>query len=451
VAGRSTSPSTSSSAGASAVPGADVVLGTEDTHARWERAKRGVAVVFGVNGFLFATWISRLPAVRDLLHVSPGRLGLLLFSVSVGSVSTLPVAGFFVHRLGTRRACLSATTVMICALAVCGATPAIPLLVVALALVGIGTGLWDVSMNVEGAGVERLLGRAVMPRFHAGWSLGSVAGAGGGALAAALGVPVWAHVGVLAAVGWGTAAVAVRRFVGADAWGVRDEEEASDGGRPAEDGADDRAVAKGSGIAAAWREPRTLAIGLLALGMAFCEGSANDWLALGLVDGYRVDHAIAALGFGLFVTAMTGARMVGPWTLERWGRVRSLRWGAAAVLVGVLAFVGGSWLPDAVGLVPALVLAAAGALAWGTGAALGFPVAMSAASDDPRMAAARVGVVSTVGYTAFLAGPPLLGLLGDHVGVVRALLGVVVAVLLSLVCAGAARRPRSATPSGDQG
>jgi hypothetical protein len=182
-------------------------------------------------------------------------------------------------------------------------------------------------------------------------------------------------------------------------------------------------------------------IGLLVLGMAFAEGSANDWLALGLVDGYLLDHARAALGLGLFVTAMTAARMAGPWTLSRYGRVAALRSGALMVAAGVLAVVAGPQVMAVAGQPAALALAGLGALAWGAGAALGFPVAMSAASDEPRLAAARVSVVSTVGYLAFIAGPPLLGLLADHVGVVRALLGVGGAVLLSLLAAGSAREP----------
>jgi cyanate permease len=401
--------------------------------ARVEVAKRAVAVVFGVNGFLFASWIARLPAVRDLLHVTPGQLGLLLLSVSVGSVSTLLAAGFVVHRLGPRRACLVSASTMVGGLIVAAMTPPMPVLVVALALVGCGTGVWDVSMNVEGAGVERLLGRPVMPRFHAGFSLGTVAGAGGGAVAAALGIPLAVHVGVLAVLGLAIVAVSVRSFLGPRVWGWEPgtgTDQGADGGRR-----------RGSGVLQAWREPRTLMIGLLVLGMAFAEGSANDWLALGLVDGYRVDHALGALGLGVFVTAMTAARMAGPWTLARYGRVRTLRGGALMVAVGVLAVVSGPALLDVAGRPAALALAGAGALAWGCGAALGFPVGMSAASDEPRLAAARVSVVSTIGYLAFIAGPPLLGQLADHVGVVRALLGVGVAVTLSLLVAGSAREP----------
>jgi len=179
--------------------------------------------------------------------------------------------------------------------------------------------------------------------------------------------------------------------------------------------------------------------------MGLSEGAANDWIAVGMVDGYAVDDGVAAAVYGAFVAAMTLARFNGPWLLDRLGRVAALRTGAVAVLVGVSVFVTGSFLVDRTTFAVALVVAVTGVLAWGWGAALGFPVGMSAAADDPVRAAARVSVVSTVGYTAFLAGPPLLGLLGDRVGVVPALSGVAVAVALSLLAAGSARPLTSGT------
>jgi MFS family permease len=145
---------------------------------------------------------------------------------------------------------------------------------------------------------------------------------------------------------------------------------------------------------------------------------ANDWLAVGLVDGYDVPAWLGASGFALFVAAMTTGRVTGTVLLDRFGRLRVL-WGSMVLAgAGVLLVVYGGML----------ALVAVGVVLWGVGASLGFPVGMSAAADDPVHAAARVSVVSTVGYAAFLAGPPLLGFLGDHVGVLHALL--VVAVLL---------------------
>ena len=111
---------------------------------------------------------------------------------------------------------------------------------------------------------------------------------------------------------------------------------------------------------------------------------------------------VGAIAFGFFVTAMTVGRLVGGSLLERFGRVPVLRATAVIALAGLLLVLFGGSTP----------VALAGALLWGVGASLGFPVGMSAAADDPARAAARVSVVSSIGYTAFLAGPPLIGLLG---------------------------------------
>jgi predicted MFS family arabinose efflux permease len=126
---------------------------------------------------------------------------------------------------------------------------------------------------------------------------------------------------------------------------------------------------------------------------------------------------------------MTAARMVGGAALERWGRVVVLRITAASALAGLLLVVAGHSLPVAI----------VGTLLWGAGASLGFPVGMSSAADDPARAAVRVSVASSIGYGAFLAGPPLIGLLAERVGVLRALLVVLGALLLGLLASGAAK------------
>lgn len=168
---------------------------------------------------------------------------------------------------------------------------------------------------------------------------------------------------------------------------------------------------------------------MVVLVFAVTEGTAGDWLALALVDGHGTSEATGAGGFALFVAAMTAARAAGGTALQRWGRVATLRASLLLALAGLMLVVLG----------PALPLVLAGALLWGAGAALGFPVGMSAAADDPARAAARVAVVSSIGYTAFLAGPPLVGLLADRVGILRALLVVLPALALGLLTAQATR------------
>ncbi|HLU53948.1 MAG TPA: MFS transporter [Pseudonocardia sp.] len=381
--------------------------------AQLSRARTAVVVVFIAAGLAFASVIARTPALRDSLGLSTAGLGLLLLCMSGGAVAGLPLSGPIVHRLGPGRAVLAGALSMTLGLALLAlgmSTELVPVAAVGLVAAGLGTGVWDVAMNVEGADVERRLGRSLMPRLHAGFSLGTVAGAAIGAACAALGIPLQVQLIGIVVLLPAVVVPAVRRFL------------------PVAEPAAGETTA-GSGVLAAWREPRTLVVGLMVLAFAFTEGSANDWIALAMVDGHGTGETLGAVGFGFFVAAMTAGRMVGGAALDRFGRVAVVRATAGIALAGLLLMLLGGSVP----------VALSGALLWGVGASLGFPVGMSAAADDPARAAARVSVVSSIGYTAFIAGPPLIGLIGEHAGILRALFVVLGALLLGLLAAGAAR------------
>ncbi|MGC4806920.1 MFS transporter [Micromonospora sp. DT233] len=392
-------------------------------------ARNGVAVVFTLNGLAVASWFSRVPAVREALDLSAGRLGLLLLAMSLGAVLAMPTAGLVAQRFGTARTVGGSAVLVAVGMTVIGLSAGLagflPGVAVGLVALGYGSGTCDVAMNIEGTTVERRLGRTILPRFHAAWSLGSVAGAGLGAGAARFGVPASVHLIVLAVVvGVGTL-VAVRSFLPA--------------GRAADGvSASDGAAARRGSLLAAWREPRTLLIGLLVLIMAFTEGTANDWVAVAFIDGYGLSEAAGAAVFGVFVVGMTLGRTAGTLALDRWGRVPVLF--ATIVLAGV-----GATLAIFAGSGPVAVV---GVALWGIGASLGFPVGMSAAADDEEHAPSRVSVVGVIGYTAFLGGPPLLGLLGDHVGTLRALIVVPLLLLPALALIGVTRPPAGTRPTG---
>jgi fucose permease len=303
-----------------------------------------------------------------------------------------------------------------------GATlPSFAVAFVGLLVFGGTSGMTDVAMNVSGAANERALGRAIMPVFHAFFSFGTMVGAGLGALAEFLRIPIAIHFGTIAVLVIATGLVA-RRYIQPD--------------QPTHDhdgpiAADDHSLTW-RGRLAIWRDARTLLIGLIVLAAAFAEGSANDWLAIASVDGHHVPNATGAIIFGIFVTAMTGGRLGGIFLLDRYGRVVVLRATFLLAAVGLVVFI----------FVPIVPIAVAGAVLWGFGASLGFPIGMSAAADDPKTAAARVSAVATIGYFAFLVGPPVIGLLGQYFGVIHGLLVVLVLTAIGALVSGAAREPR---------
>jgi hypothetical protein len=377
-------------------------------------ARNAVTVAFVLNGFGFASLFSRVPDIRAGLDLDNSGLGLLLLAGSLGSVLALPTAGALIRRSSAAAVVRSGAALVCVGLGLAGVGVDVvgtaAAAAVGLFVYGVGTGVWDVAMNVEGAAVERGLGRAIMPRFHAGWSLGSVSGAGLGVLVTALGVPMVGHLALVAVL-----VLAVLRAT-RDFLPVEPEE------------------AHAGSAASAWREPRTLAIGLMVLAFALTEGAANDWLALALIDGYDAPRWVGVLGFAGFVVAMTAGRLLGTVVLDRYGRVPVLRATAVLALAGLLLLVLG----------PHPVLVGLGVVAWGLGASLGFPVGMSAGADDPARAAARVSVVSTLGYAAFLAGPPVLGFLGDRVGTLESLLVVAVLLVPTVFLVSVARESDSA-------
>ena len=388
-------------------------------------ATRAVYIAFIVNGFIFASWAARIPQVRDGLRVSPGVLGLILLSVAVGSTIATPLSGLVITWLGDSR-----TVVVMSLIAAAGmATVAvgyrygIPPVAAGLFLFGFSSGTWDVAMNVQGAAVEQALGRSVMSRFHAGWSVGTVAGAGAGAAMVALGVPVTVHLLAAALVVAAVVPIAARRFLPH---------------ARAETRRDGTAVRRSP--LRAWTEPRTLLIGLFVLCMAFTEGTSNDWLSLGVIGGYHTAAALGTLTFAVFLAAMTTGRWFGPPFIDRYGRVRVLRVCAATAFVGLFVIEAGG----------VLAAALAGAVLLGLGTSLGFPTGISAAADDPRYAPGRVSTAASIGYLAFLAGPPSIGFLADHVGVLRGLsvAGVLLIVAFLLCPVTAPISPSAPEPSG---
>jgi len=388
------------------------------------RRRQALYLFFFLPGIALSSWVTRTPDVRDRLGASTGQMGLILFGLSVGSMLGILCSGRLVARLGTRPVILLGTGLIVAATGVIGAGSAAasaPLVTTGLFLFGAGIGAGEVAINVDGADVERITGRPVLPTLHGCFSLGTVIGALAGMTATAAEVPVSWHLGVVALVATGMLLHASRALVG----GVG----LSTGTRTAE-------PVKGA-AAQVWKDRKLLLIGAIVLAMALAEGAANDWLPLLMVDGHGLDATAGSLVYVGFAAAMTLGRFCGTYFLVRFGRAAVVRASAVSGAVGLVLVI----FSDNV------VIAAASVLFWGLGASLGFPVALSAAGDSGPEQTARVSLVAIIGYVAFLVGPPALGFLGDHYGLRSAMIVVLVFVASAILIAPAAdTRDRASVP-----
>lgn len=390
---------------------------------RWRGA---LFAAFFVTGLSMATWVTRTPDIRDVTGASTAQMGLIIAGLSVGSMVGISVGGALVARRGGRfvvRWGMTAIVAGVATVALATAAHSGVLVAVGLALFGYGMGSGEIGQNVEGVALEQQMRRTVVPSLHGCYSLGIFVGGLTGLAANAVALPVTVHLLVAAAV---TAAASVWLVVNLPAATGR--ESARETGPSAE------AVDRPGSV---WREPRTVAIAVVILGMALAEGSANDWLPLIMVDGFALTATVGALIYAGFGGAMAVGRFAGGALLDRFGRTRVLLTSAALAATGIAA----------VAFAPNAALGGAGVVLWGLGASLGFPVALSAAGDDPVGSARRVSAVATAGYAAFLVGPPVLGLLGEHWGLRGAIVVVLVMVGIAAVFIPRIRPLTPAAPS----
>ena len=395
----------------------DVLVTNEPPRlARWRWT---VTTGFGLGGITISAWGPRLPAIKASLGIDTGTIGLLLAGVTAGALLGLLAAAPLLHRLGSRRALGTALLLIVASMTVMGLgliAGSVPVLAVAFVAVGAGIGALDVLLNVNGAAVETAAGRTLMPMMHAAWSIGVAAGAGIGAACAALGISPAAQMIGEAVV------VAVVAVVAAPGIPQRIHEEAVPAARPQQGrGARLRHWLRG------WLDVRLLLIGVVMLGVELGEGSAGNWLTLAVRNYRGQTAAVAALFFAAFAIGEATTRIFGGPLVDLLGRVRTIQITTALGVIGVVAFIEG----------PDKWVVLAGVILWSIGVSMGFPLGTSAAAASGPDPAARVSVVSSIGYFANLAGPPAIGLLAQHAGLLSSLWIIAAMFIAAFACAGA--------------
>ncbi|MDF3307934.1 MFS transporter [Rhodococcus sp. T2V] len=388
--------------------------------------RRALFLLYCLPGVVLASWVTRTPAIRDRLDASTAEMGIVLVGMSIGSMTGIFLSRMLVRRWGTRAVTLMGTIAMIAGVATVGVAAAIGISSVVftgLALFGLGMGANEIALNVDGAEIERILDRPVLPTLHGCFSLGAAIGAVVGITLGLLNYSVTVHLLVVALV-CAPAVVAVRAIP--QGYGISRHRRARRRGRSRTD-------------ANPLREGRIVVLCLTVLAMALAEGAATDWLPLLMVDGHGVDPVAGSVVYAVFAASMAAGRFAGPIVLARFDR---------AAVVRLSALLGAGGLAVVI-FSPGAVSAGISVVLWGLGTALGFPLAISAAGDGPGDRSAAVSAVATAGTSALLIGPPLLGFLGEQFTLRGAM--IVVLALLVLAAAGAsAMRPPTPVRSGGE-
>ena len=349
--------------------------------------------VFMINGAMIGTWVAHIPWLQDHLGISKATLGLCLLCMGAGALISMPLTG---HVLDRRP---SAKVTRASALVFCLMLP-LPLLATSpymlagiLFVFGAVNGVMDVAMNAHGVALERELPKPIMSSLHGGWSLGGFAAAGTVVIAATAGADPRVESLVVGVALWLAALWVTRRLGSASAHSKT-----------------------ATGFALPSRA--VILIGGLCFLAMMIEGGIADWSGIYLRHDIGASTAAAAMAFTGFSLGMATARLGGDALNERLGAGRLLRGGMALVAVTL----------GAVLLIGEIVPSVIGFAFCGLGIANAVPLLFSAAGrlepPSPSLAAAF-----TLGYTGFIVGPPMIGILSDQVGLPKTFVVLMVAAL----------------------
>jgi MFS family permease len=373
------------------------------------RAHRAVAAVFALHGAAQGTFATRIPWLKDHLHLGPAALGLALACPAIGSSLLTPLAGRVMHRLGGRAAMRLLLCLWCAALALPALAPGLPWLCLSLLFFGACAGTADVVMNALGVAVEQRKGTSIMSGLHGMWSVGTLVGA-------AIGVPA-AHAGLDGRIHLtGMAALLVLLALVACA-GAPDVRAAADEAAPPRFALPPRAA---------------LVIGAVGFCAVFAEGGTSDWCAVYLRDIAHASPAVAAVAYTAFSCTMAVSRLLGDFAVRRLGAVATVRAGGViAALGGTLVVLSGTPGPAITGF--ALL---------GVGIAVVVPLCFAAAGRRGPVPSQAIAGVATVTYTSGLVAPAAIGAIADATSL-SASFALVTALMLGLVLGAGVLAPNA--------
>ncbi len=344
------------------------------------RGRQAVSVIFFANGFVFSNYIARLPNIQSLYGLDYTQLGYLLLASSIGSLLAMPFTGALIARTGSKYVSTYAMVLVCIAVASFVLLPYYALVLLLFFMIGAGSGMTDVAMNAQAVLVERSYARSIMNSFHAIWSLGLFIGAGIGSLFIWFSPSIFIHLVTISSVSLLAIFWASLHLIAGDK-------------------NLDRRVAPFN-----LPHPSLLGIGVIAFCAMLGEGAMAEWSTNYMRDTMAVREAFAPAALFTYSFAMLVGRLLGDKLRMRWGDPKLLRISSVAAVAGTLLITLASWVS----------ISLLGFLIAGLGLATVVPLAYSRAGNvkgiDPGLG---ISMVTTIGYSGFIIGPPIIGWLGD--------------------------------------
>jgi MFS family permease len=363
-------------------------------------ARYAVSVLFFFCGLIFTSWASRIPAFKDQFHLNEAELGGILFMLPLGSFIALPFAGWAVDKFGSRL--MGPLSVIFYAFALYGLSlsPTIFMLSFSLFIFGFLGDTVNIAMNTQGLDVQHALKKPILSSFHALWSVGALCGALVGGWTLKLNISTDIHF-VIIFIPVALLAIVNYYFL-----------------IPADDKEDD-----GKKLLA-MPDKALMLIGIICLCCTLVEGAMADWSSLYYKEVLTDPTSVSTTGFTGYAFAMALGRFSGDKLIHMFGYKKVLMIDAVLIAAGMSLALATPY--------PVVVILGFALVGYGVGTVIPIAYGIAGKSKTMRPSVA-LAAVSTVGFTGFLIGPPIIGFIAHEIGLRMALALVVVLGILVLM------------------
>jgi len=342
-----------------------------------------VSIFFFITGLVVATWASRIPDVKNALHLNDAQLGGVLLAIPVGQIIGLPLSGWLVSKFGSRQLVIAAAIFLPLTLILIGFTVTVWQLVIVLFLFGMWANLVNIAMNTQAVGVESMYGRSIMASFHGLWSLAGFCGAAIGNFFVADDISPLFHFIIIALAAIIMVLISYKNTL------------------------PDNGYKQSSVPLFVKPDKAVLLLGFIAFCSMICEGAMADWSGVYFQNIVHSSAAYKTLGYVAFAGTMAAGRFAGDRLITKFGVKRILQLSGILIAFGLLLVI----------LFPYLTSAIVGCLLVGFGASCVVPMVYAIAGKSKTMSPGlALAAVSTISFTGFLIGPPLIGFVAEFAG-----------------------------------